>query len=63
MALGRIEATNVTNCFATVDTGWYPIAYVLYPGENVTGHGNYYIDYIENSDDSDGEVNSFFKNE
>lgn len=58
---GSKEATNVTNCFATVDTGWYPIAYVLYPGENVTGHGNYYIDYIENSDDSDGEVNSFFK--
>lgn len=55
---GSKEATNVTNCFATVDTGWYPIAYVLYPGENVTGHGNYYIDYIENSD---GEVNSFFK--
>lgn len=60
---GSKEATNVTNCFATVGvgTGWYPIAYVLYPGENVTGHGNYYIDYIENSDDSDGEVNSFFK--
>lgn len=55
---GSKEATNVTNCFATVDTGWYPIAYVLYPGENVTGHGNY---YIEKSDDSDGKVNSFFK--
>lgn len=55
---GSKEATNVTNCFATVDTGWYPIAYVLYPGENVTGHGNY---YIEKSEDSDGKVNSFFK--
>lgn len=52
---GSKEATNVTNCFATVDTGWYPIAYVLYPGENVTGHGNY---YIENSE-SAGK--SFFK--
>ena len=58
---GSQEATNVTNCFATIGTGWYPIAYVLYPGENVTGHGNYYIEYIENSDDSDGKVNSFFK--
>lgn len=58
---GSKEATNVTNCFATIGTGWYPIAYVLYPGENVTGHGNYYIEYIENSDDSDGKVNSFFK--
>lgn len=55
---GSNKATNVTNCFATVDTGWYPIAYVLYPGENVTGHGNY---YIEKSEDSDGKVNSFFK--
>lgn len=55
---GSKEATNVTNCFATVDTGWYPIAYVLSPGENVTGHGNY---YIEKSEDSDGKVNSFFK--
>lgn len=55
---GSKEATNVTNCFATVDTGWYPIAYVLNPGENVTGHGNY---YIEKSEDSDGKVNSFFK--
>ena len=55
---GSNKATNVTNCFATVDTGWYPIAYVLDPGENVTGHGNY---YIEKSEDSDGEVNSFFK--
>ena len=58
---GSNKATNVTNCFATIGTGWYPIAYVLYPGENVTGHGNYYIEYIENSDDSDGKVNSFFK--
>lgn len=58
---GSQEATNVTNCFATVGTDWFPIAYVLYPGENVTGHGNYYIEYIENSDDSDGKVNSFFK--
>ena len=58
---GSKEATNVTNCFATIGTGWYPIAYVLYLGENVTGHGNYYIEYIENSDDSDGKVNSFFK--
>lgn len=55
---GSKEATNVTNCFATIGTGWYPIAYVLYPGENVTGHGNY---YIEKSEDSDGKVNSFFK--
>lgn len=55
---GSNKATNVTNCFATVDTGWYPIAYVLDPGENVTGHGNY---YIEKSEDSDGKVNSFFK--
>lgn len=54
---GSKEATNVTNCFATVDTGWYPIAYVLYPGENVTGHGNY---YIENSYDAG---KSFFKND
>ena len=52
---GSKEATNVTNCFATIGTGWYPIAYVLYPGENVTGHGNY---YIENSE-SAGK--SFFK--
>lgn len=55
---GSKEATNVTNCFATIGTGWYPIAYVLDPGENVTGHGNY---YIEKSEDSDGKVNSFFK--
>lgn len=55
---GSNKATNVTNCFATVDTGWYPIAYVLNANENVTGHGNY---YIEKSEDSDGKVNSFFK--
>lgn len=54
---GSKEATNVTNCFATIGTGWYPIAYVLYPGENVTGHGNY---YIENSYDAG---KSFFKND
>ena len=60
---GSKEATNVTNCFATVGVGtsWHPIAYVLKDSENVTGHGNYYIEYIENSDDSDGKVNSFFK--
>ena len=52
---GSKEATNVTNCFATIGTGWYPIAYVLYPGENVTGHGNYYIEK------SDGAGKSFFK--
>ena len=54
---GSNEKTNVTNCFATVgvDTGWYPIAYVLYESENVTGHGNY---YIENSEDAG---KSFFK--
>ena len=58
---GSQEATNVTNCFATVGTNWFPIAYLRLSGENVTGHGNYYIEYIENSDDSDGKVNSFFK--
>lgn len=58
---GSKEATNVTNCFATVGTDWFPIAYLRLSGENVTGHGNYYIEYIENSDDSDGKVNSFFK--
>lgn len=52
---GSKEATNVTNCFATIGTGWYPIAYVLYPGENVTGHGNYYIE------DSGDAGKSFFK--
>ena len=55
---GSKEATNVTNCFATVGTGWYPIAYLRQGYENVTGHGNY---YIEKSEDSDGKVNSFFK--
>ena len=52
---GSKEATNVTNCFATVGTGWYPIAYLRQGYENVTGHGNY---YIENSE-SAGK--SFFK--
>ena len=54
---GSKEATNVTNCFATVGVGasWYPIAYVRNANENVTGHGNY---YIENSE-SAGK--SFFK--
>ena len=52
---GSKEATNVTNCFATVGTGWYPIAYLRQSYENVTGHGNY---YIENSE-SAGK--SFFK--
>lgn len=54
---GSQEATNVTNCFATVGTGWYPIAYLRQSGENVTGHGNY---YIENSYDAG---KSFFKND
>lgn len=54
---GSNEKTNVTNCFATVGVGtaWYPIAYVLKDSENVTGHGNYYIE------DSDGAGKSFFK--
>lgn len=52
---GSNKATNVTNCFATVGTGWYPIAYLRQSYENVTGHGNY---YIENSE-SAGK--SFFK--
>lgn len=52
---GSKEATNVTNCFATVGTDWFPIAYLRLSGENVTGHGNY---YIENSE-SAGK--SFFK--
>lgn len=52
---GSQEATNVTNCFATVGTDWYPIAYLRQSYENVTGHGNY---YIENSE-SAGK--SFFK--
>lgn len=54
---GSQEATNVTNCFATVGTDWYPIAYLRLSGENVTGHGNY---YIENSYDAG---KSFFKND
>lgn len=54
---GSKEATNVTNCFATVGTGWFPIAYLRLSGENVTGHGNY---YIENSYDAG---KSFFKND
>lgn len=41
---GSQEATNVTNCFATVGTDWFPIAYLRLSGENVTGHGNYYIE-------------------
>ena len=52
---GSKEATNVTNCFATVGTGWFPIAYLRLSGENVTGHGNY---YIENSGD---KGKSFYK--
>ena len=52
---GSSKATNVTNCFATVGTDWYPIAYLRQSYENVTGHGNY---YIENSE-SAGK--SFFK--
>ena len=54
---GSNKATNVTNCFATVGTGWYPIAYLRQSYENVTGHGNY---YIENSYDAG---KSFFKND
>lgn len=52
---GSNKATNVTNCFATVGTNWFPIAYLRQSYENVTGHGNY---YIENSE-SAGK--SFFK--
>lgn len=52
---GSNKATNVTNCFATVGTDWFPIAYLRLSGENVTGHGNY---YIENSGD---KGKSFFK--
>ena len=52
---GANKATNVTNCFATVGTNWFPIAYLRQSYENVTGHGNY---YIENSE-SAGK--SFFK--
>ena len=46
---GSQEATNVTNCFATVGTGWYPIAYLRQSYENVTGHGNYYIENSESA--------------
>lgn len=48
---GSNKATNVTNCFATVGVGasWYPIAYVRNPNENVTGHGNYYIENSESA--------------
>lgn len=52
---GSKEATNVTNCFATVGTGWYPIAYLRQSYENVTGYGNYYIE------DSGDAGKSFFK--
>lgn len=52
---GSNKATNVTNCFATVGTDWFPIAYLRQDKENVTGHGNYYIE------DSDGAGKSFFK--
>lgn len=52
---GSNKATNVTNCFATVGTDWYPIAYLRQSYENVTGHGNY---YIEKSEDAG---KSFFK--
>lgn len=52
---GSNKATNVTNCFATVGTDWSPIAYLRLSGENVTGHGNY---YIEKSGDAG---KSFFK--
>lgn len=48
---GSQEPTNVTNCFATVGvgTGWYPIAYLRQSSENVTGHGNYYIENSESA--------------
>lgn len=52
---GSNKATNVTNCFATVGTDWFPIAYLRLSGENVTGHGNYYIE------DSGDKGKSFFK--
>ena len=52
---GSNKATNVTNCFATVGTNWFPIAYLRLSGENVTGHGNYYIE------DSYDRGKSFFK--
>lgn len=54
---GSNKATNVTNCFATVGTDWFPIAYLRLSGENVTGHGNYYIE------DSESAGKSFFKND
>lgn len=52
---GSNKATNVTNCFATVGTDWFPIAYLRLSGENVTGHGNYYIE------DSESAGKCFFK--
>lgn len=52
---GSNKATNVTNCFATVGTNWFPIAYLRQSYENVTGHGNYYIENSENAG------KSFFK--
>lgn len=52
---GSNKATNVTNCFATVGTDWFPIAYLRQSSENVTGHGNYYIE------DSGDKGKSFFK--
>lgn len=52
---GSNKATNVTNCFETVGTNWFPIAYLRLSGENVTGHGNYYIE------DSGDKGKSFFK--
>ena len=52
---GSNKATNGTNCFATVGTDWFPIAYLRLSGENVTGHGNYYIE------DSESAGKSFFK--
>lgn len=52
---GSNKATNVTNCFATVGTDWFPIAYLRQDKENVTGHGNYYIE------DSESAGKSFFK--
>lgn len=52
---GSNKATNVTNCFATVGTNWFPIAYLRQSYENVTGHGNYYIE------DSGDKGKSFFK--
>lgn len=52
---GSNKATNVTNCFATVGTDWFPIAYLRQGSENVTGHGNYYIE------DSGDKGKSFYK--